>query len=227
MTDTYGGSPTGPSGPGEYPATFRFDAPEHVANWRPLVHWLLVIPHWIVVYALGIVSEVVAVISWFAILITGNLPEGLANFQALYLRYYLRTLTFLGFLREEYPPFTFATTPADPGDDPRVRVDVLPQLTDRNRLTTAFRIILVIPQIIVVALLGLAVSIVGIVAGFAVLFTGRWPEGLRAFVLGAGRWWLRVQAYWLLLTDEYPPFAFDDLGGTAPQPVSSPPPAPA
>jgi Domain of unknown function (DUF4389) len=221
MTDTYGG--TAPGTAPDYPATFTFDPPDRVANWRPLVHWLLVIPHWIVLYALGIVSEIVWVISWFAILITGRLPEGLANFQALYVRYSLRVATYAGFLREEYPPFTFAATPADPGDDPRVRVDVVPELTDRNRLTTFFRIILVIPHFIVLALLGIAVWVVAIIGFFAVLFTGRWPAGLQAFALGVGRWWLRVQAYMLLLTDEYPPFATDDLGGTAPQPAPAPP----
>ena len=41
---------------------------------------------------------------------------------------------------------------------------------------------------------------------FAVLFTGHWPAGLRDFALGVGRWWLRVETYLVLLTDEYPPF---------------------
>ena len=113
---------------GAYPATFTFDAPERIANWRPLVHWLLAIPHLAIVYALGTVSEIVAVISWFAVLFTGRLPKGLADLQALYLRYTLRTATYFGFLREEYPPFSFSTTPADPGDDPHVRVEVVPQL---------------------------------------------------------------------------------------------------
>ncbi len=72
---------------GSYPATFTLDAPERVANWRPLVHWVLAIPHLAIVYVVGVVSEVVAVISWFAILFTGRLPAGLANFQAMYLRY--------------------------------------------------------------------------------------------------------------------------------------------
>ena len=44
---------------------------------------------------------------------------------------------------------------------------------------------------------------------FAVLFTGRWPEGMRSFVLNVLRWYLRVSTYFLLLTDEYPPFAFE------------------
>ena len=57
------------------------------------------------------------------------------------------------------------------------------------------------------SLLCIALFVVGVIAFFAVLFTGRWPLGLRGFALGVGRWWLRVQAYVLLLTDVYPPFA--------------------
>jgi Domain of unknown function (DUF4389) len=193
----------------EYPARFTFDPPEKIANWRPLVHWLLVIPHMLVLYVLQTVSEVLAFVSWFVILFTGKLPDGIATFQAMYLRYAIRVALYAGFLREEYPPFSFATSTTDPGDDPRVRVEVEPQLEDRDRLTTAFRIILVIPHLVVLAFLGIALSVVVLIAFFAVLFTGRWPDGLREFALGVGRWWLRVQAYLLLLTDEYPPFSLD------------------
>ncbi len=192
-----------------YPATFTFDPPERIANWRPLVNWLLAIPHLVVIYALGIVSEVIGIVSWVIILFTGALPEGLANVQVMYLRYAMRTYTYAAFLREEYPPFTFDTTPADPGDDARVRVDITPALLDRNRLTCAFRIILAIPQFIVLAVLGFAAAVVGLIAFFAVLFTGQWPDGLRDFVLKVLRWNVRVQAYFLLLTDQYPPFTLD------------------
>ena len=147
-----------------YPATFTFDPPEKIANWRPLVHWLLVIPHFVVLYLLNIVSEVIGIVSWFVILFTGTLPEGLANLQVLFIRYSVRTYVYAGFLKEEYPPFTFEMTPADPGDDPRVRVDIAPQLTNRNRLTTAFRIILVIPQFIVLAVLGIAGFVAAMIA---------------------------------------------------------------
>ena len=81
-----------------------------------------------------------------------------------------------------------------------------PELTDRNRVTVGFRLILVIPHVIVLVLLGIAAAVVVLIAFFAVLFTGRWPEGLREFVLNVQRWYLRVQTYFLLLTDEYPPF---------------------
>ncbi len=190
-----------------FPATFSFDPPERVANWRPLVNWLLGIPHLIILNVLQTVSQVVGLISWFAIVFTGNLPEGLATFQAMYLRYMLRTYTYVGFLREEYPPFSFTTATSDPGDDPRVRVEVEPQLTDRNRLTAFFRIVLVIPHVIVLVVLTIAAAVVTLIAAFAVLFTGHWPTGMRDFVINVNRWSLRVQAYFLLLTDAYPPFA--------------------
>ncbi|HEY8524289.1 MAG TPA: DUF4389 domain-containing protein [Acidimicrobiales bacterium] len=226
MTDTQGGQ-SGAARPTDYPATFTFDPPDHVANWRPLVNWLLAIPHLLVVQALQGVSQILALISWVAILFTGRLPAGVADFQAMYMRYYLRTMAFAGFLREEYPPFAFATTTTDPGDDARVRVNVVPQIEDRNRLTAFFRIILAIPHLLLLVLFTVALLVVALIGLFAVLFTGHWPAGLQAYAVGVGRWWLRVETYMLLLTDEYPPFAFDELGGgAAAQPVT-PPPAPA
>jgi hypothetical protein len=195
--------------PASYPATFAFDPPERIARWRPLVHWLLVIPHLVILYVLQLVGQVLAFVSWFIILFTGKLPEGIANFQTMQLRYSLRTTTYYGFLREEYPPFTFATTAPEPGDDPRLRVDFVPALENRNRLTTAFRLILAIPHLIVLTVLWIAAFVVGFIAFFAVLFTANWPNGLRGFVLGVIRWSLRVEAYLHLLTDEYPPFSLD------------------
>jgi len=188
------------------PATLAFNAPERVANWRPLVQWILAIPHFLILYGLRVLSEAIAFISWFAIVFTGSLPEGLANIQMMYTRYEIRTYTYVAFMREEYPPFNFGTTASDGGEDPRTRVDFAPTLTDRNRLTVAFRIILVIPHVIVLAFLGIAAAIVTLIAFFAVLFTGRWPEGMRSFVLDVLGWYLRVATYFLLLTDEYPPF---------------------
>jgi hypothetical protein len=189
-----------------YPAAFAFDRPEKVANWRPLVNWLLAIPHFIVLYALRILGQVIAVIAWFAILFTGSLPESFANIEALWMRYELRTATFAIFMREEYPPFAFGMSPDDDGADQRTKIDFRPELTDRNRLTVAFRIILVIPHLIVLVLLGIAAAVVVLIAFFAVLFTGRWPGGFLDFVINVQRWYLRVDTYLLLLTDEYPPF---------------------
>jgi len=71
-------------------------------------------------------------------------------------------------------------------------------------------LILVLPHILVLIVLAIAAVLVGVIAFFAVLFTGQWPAGLRDFVVGVARWWLRVEAYLLLLTDQYPPFTTDD-----------------
>ena len=192
-----------------YPATFTFDPPEKVTNWRPLVNWLLAIPHFAVLYALRILAQVIAVISWFVILFTGNMPDTFANLQAMWMRYEQRVYTFATFMREEYPPFAFATTTADDGQDPRTRLDVQPVLTDRDRLSVGLRIFYVIPHVIVLFALGIYAAILVIINFFIVLFTGAWNPGMRETVIKVQRWYVRVSAYFLLLTDEYPPFQLD------------------
>jgi hypothetical protein len=191
-----------------YPATLELDASPEIANWRPLVHWLLAIPHLVLAQALQYVGQVVALISWVVIVFTGALPAGLANFQCLVIRYAARAYSYAAWLREPYPPFEFAMTGTDPGTDP-LRIELQPELTDRNRLTVGLRLIWAIPAAIFGAVLSLAASVALLVAFFAVLFTGRWPDGLRDFVIRCGRYFIRLTAYVDLLTDEYPPFALE------------------
>lgn len=192
-----------------YPVSFTFDPPEKIARWRPLVHWILAIPHLFILEVLNFVSGVVVVISWFAGVITGNIPQGLQEVNAMQQRYSLRVMTYLLFLREEYPPFAFSASLADDGADPRVRVDYAPTIGGRSRLTIFFRALLIIPQAIVLGLLMIALYVVMFIGFFAVLITGRWPEGLRTFVIGFVRWNARFSAYVNLLTDKYPPFSLE------------------
>ena len=192
-----------------YPVDLRLVAPDKVANWRPLVHWLLGLPQLIIANVLNDVAGVLAFVSWFIILFTGRLPDGIAKFQCMVLRYEARTYSYVLWLREPYPPFEFDMTAADPGTDP-IRVDIAPQLENRNRLTVGLRLIWIIPILlwaIVIAIVTLFASIVGF---FAVLFTGHWPEGLRRFMVNAFRLGARVNAYARLVVDDYPPFALDD-----------------
>lgn len=188
-----------------YPATFTFDPPEKVARWRPLVQWLLAIPHFIVGYILYIPASICWLISWFAIVITGKLPQGLANFLCMANRYQVRVMAYAGFLHAEYPPFDFTASAADPGGQP-VRVDFEPALTDRSRLTVFLRIIWAIPAMIFYYIIMVIAEILWFLAFFVVLLTGKWPAGLLNFVQSAMRVSTRFTAYMTLLTDEYPPF---------------------
>lgn len=58
-------------------------------------------------------------------------------------------------------------------------------------------------------LLGAVAVAFTIIAWFAILFTGRYPRALYEFGTGALRWTTRVEAYLLLLTDDYPPFSLE------------------
>ena len=77
-----------------------------------------------------------------------------------------------------------------------------------SRLSTFFRVFMVIPQWIVLYFLGIAASVVIIVSWFAILFTGKYPRWAFFFVSGYVRWYARVRSYYCLLTDKYPPFKF-------------------
>jgi hypothetical protein len=184
-------------------ADMQLDSPRDTQRWRPLVNWLLAVPHLVIANALGNIANILSVVSWFSILFTGRMPDGIARFQSMILRYEARAYSYVAFLRRPYPQFEFDMTNADPGNDP-LHVDLAPQLADRNRLTVAFRIFLIIPAVIYTVLVAIAAFVAVIIAAFAVLFTGRWPQGLRTFVLNAGRLTLRVSAYGRLLTDTYP-----------------------
>jgi hypothetical protein len=189
----------------EYPVDIGLDAPLKVARWRPLVHWLLVIPHLIVFGVLQFVAEILWVVSFFTILFTGNIPESIFGFQVMTLRYSWRAYSYAGFLREPYPPFTFEMTPADPGGDPAT-LD-LERPASLSRWMIFVKWLLAIPHYIILIFLWIGAGIVGFIAFFAVIITGKWPEGLRGFYIGVYRWSYRVIAYVFLLTDVYPPFS--------------------
>jgi hypothetical protein len=93
----------------DYPAHIQIDPPPeyHVANWRPLLHWLLAIPHTIILYFVyGIGVPVVVFIAFFAILFTKKYPRGLFDFVVNANRWYTRVWAYRKYMTEKYPPFT-------------------------------------------------------------------------------------------------------------------------
>jgi hypothetical protein len=82
--------------------------------------------------------------------------------------------------------------------------------SEQNRATTFFRLILAIPWLIVAYVYEIAALFTQVVAWFAVLFTGRYPEGLYKLNSGFVRYRIRVLAWLYLQTDEWPPFGISD-----------------
>ena len=150
---------------------------------------------------LGAVAVFLAIISWFTIVIGGTHIIGIRQFTTFYLRWRVRALAYLMLLEDAYPPFGDAPYPAS--------IEIVDPAGSRDRLTVGFRLLLGIPHFIVLAFLLLAWTCTTIVAWFIILFTGTYPQGLYDFGVGALRWLLRVQAYMLLLVDEYPPFSLE------------------
>ena len=184
-----------------YPVTFEVEYPERLSRGLIFVKWLLAFPHWLIVGIFGYLVELTTFISWFAILFTGRYPKALFDLAVMYFRWNTRMLAYVALLRDEYPPFSGGAEPEYP-----VRLDI--EYPERlSRLLIFVKWLLAIPHLLILALLGLVAFLVYVIGWFAILFTGRLPRGLFDFLVGYGRWGLRVNAYILLLRDEYPPFS--------------------
>jgi hypothetical protein len=83
------------------------DVPKDLNRWLPLVKWFLAIPHYIVLFFLGIAAFVCVVIAWFAILFTGRYPKGLFDFVVGVYRWSLRVAAYTFLLTtDRYPLFS-------------------------------------------------------------------------------------------------------------------------
>jgi len=148
---------------------------------------------------LGAVAWVLAIVSWFTIVFAGNHIVGIRQFCQFFLRWRVRALAYMMLLEDRYPPF---------GDEPYpAAVTIVDPAGPRDRVTVAFRLFLAIPHFIVIFFLMIVWWITAIVAWVMILISGAYPAGLYEFGVGCLRWLIRLQAYLLLLVDEYPPFS--------------------
>ena len=184
---------------------------------------LLAIPHFIWLVLWGIAVFFVAILSWFIVLFTARLPEGLHGFSSAYVRYGTHVYGYLLLAASPFPGFTGTegTYPVDLEIDPPA-----PQ----SRWKTAFRILLAIPAILITAVLlsgpgggggssqsgggsdeayvwsssiGLAFSI-AFFAWFACMVRARMPHGFRDALAYCLRYGAQTYGYLLFLTDRYP-----------------------
>jgi hypothetical protein len=183
-----------------YPLVFDVEYPERLSRLLIFVKWLLALPHWIILYGLGVLVGAITFVAWFAILFTGRYPRELFDLVVKSWRWQANVAAYVGLMRDEYPPFSW-----EEGRYPvRFQVDYPERL---SRLLIFVKWLLALPHYIVLFLLGLVAYLAWIVAWWAILITGRFPRALFDFLVGLGRWNWRVQAYTNLLRDEYPPFS--------------------
>ena len=128
-------------------------------------------------------------------------PQWWFDFSRELTRFGTRVGSYLALLTDKYPSTVEEQSVHLEIDYPDVERDL-------NRWLPLVKWFLAIPHYLILAVLFTVAVVVVVIAWFAILFTGHYPRGLFDFVVGVGRWALRVQAYaFLLVTDRYPPFS--------------------
>lgn len=206
-----------------YPVRVEAKLDSHLSRWLWLVKWILVIPHVIVLAFLWTAFIVLSIGAFFAIVFTGRYPRSIFDFNVGVLRWSWRVCyySYSALGTDRYPPFSLGEEPDYPAT---LEVAYPEHLSPGLALIKWW--LLAIPHYLIVGFFigagwlatrgggGLILALV-LIAGFALLFTERYPHGIFDFVLGLNRWAIRVAAYSALMTDAYPPFRLD-LGGSEP-----------
>lgn len=211
-----------------HPVRYAVAFPERLRRLRAAFCLVLVLPALLVTAAFLWIAELLWLVGWISIVVSGQYDRTLWGFSVGCLRRQAQVATFISLLRDELPPLTGGRYPLT------FEVEYAQR---RSRLSTFFRVWLVTPQLLTLYLLTLPWTAAVAIGWFAVLLSGRYPRGVWLLVEGLNRWFLRVSAYLFLLTDAYPPYSLDLAASatagsdTAPAPGappldrSTPPPA--
>ncbi len=195
---------------GGYPVTLKGELDPNLSRWLWLVKWLLALPHFAILLFLWIGFLVSTIFALIGILFTGRYPLGLFNFNVGVLRWHWRVafycLSVLG--TDRYPPFSL-----EPADYPATLEIEYPERLSKGLVLVKWWL-LAIPHYLVLGLLqggsaprfGGVNAVLVVIAGFGLLFTGRYNPDIYRLALGINQWSMRVTAYAALMTDQYPPF---------------------
>jgi hypothetical protein len=198
-TTTMAGDLSGPPSP-TYPASVEIAYPSELNRWLPLIKWLLVIPHLVALFFIGIGAFFVLVYGFFAVLFTGRWPRGAFDYLVGTLRWALRVIVYFHLMTDAYPPFSLADDAAYPL---RLQIEY-PEHIDNWRPLVQW--LLAIPYLWVAGVLYWLTGVLTIVAFFTVLFTEQIPRGVFELMVPGLRWNVRGNAYAFFMTDRYPPF---------------------
>jgi hypothetical protein len=88
--------------------SLRLSYPDDLERWKPLYKWFLAIPHYLVLAGLFVAACLGAVAGFFAVIFTGQYPQGIRDFLVNAYRYGLRVESYVGLLTDRYPPFSLA-----------------------------------------------------------------------------------------------------------------------
>jgi hypothetical protein len=173
-----------------------------------VVRWVLAIPHLVVLWILGFVLAVWLFLGWIVILLTGRVPGIVVKLLTEYIQRGARIGAYIGFLMPGgYPPL-------EPGAPTPVDVKIEPTSLEINRLWGIpilgffVRILVLIPQLIVLSILGMVVGLSLIVLWIPILLTGKYPGWAISLYGAIFRYGTRVSAYLLFLPVPYPPIWF-------------------
>ena len=183
-----------------YPVRLEIDYAEPLDRLTTLLRLIWIIP-------IGVVAAGINASLFFPtllmILFRRRYPRWWFDFQLELARFSSRIGAYLLCLTDRYPS-------TEDEQAVHLELDYPDAKTELNRWMPLVKWLLAIPHYIVLIVLGVVAFFAVVVAWFAILFTGRYPQGLFRFVVGVGRWGLRVEAYaFLLTTDRYPPFSLD------------------
>jgi hypothetical protein len=210
-----------PSAPPVYPARLDVDYPDQHNRLTTLFRLVLVIPIAIVIGVLtsgttrtvydhsghavstssGGITGGLFVATLLMILFRQRYPRWWFDFGRELTRFGARICAYVALLSDQYPSTV---------DEQSVHLDIdYPDAErDLNRWLPLVKWLLALPHFVLLFFLSIGAFFAVVIAWFSILVTGRYPRGLFDYVVGVGRWGLRVQAYAILLvTDRYPPFS--------------------
>lgn len=169
------------------------------------IKFLLALPHLMVVSALSSLANVLAYIGFWVVGFTGEMPQATHRLLEISFNWSTRAWAWIFGLDDVYPPFE--TDPVYSASVP-VAKPVNPSKGWAVAGIFVFpKALALIPHAIVLAFLAIG-GMFALWFGYVITaITGKYPDGIQDFLAGIMQWGLRVQAWFVGLTDEYPPFS--------------------